>query len=252
MQEKLLLNTNIDESEKKQLGKRTIVSLFIILVLIPITMWFGITYLNDRKYYYISMLMIIYVMVPFFMVFENREPRARELIVISVLTALVVIGRTIFFMLPAFKPMIAIVIIAGVTFGAESGFLVGAMSAFVSNFIFGQGPWTPWQMFSLGLIGFIAGILQQKGLLKKNKLNLCIFGCISTYLIYGGIMNFASILMYSNTITKPMVIATYASGIPYDTVHATATVFFMYFLSDTMIEKLDRIRLKYGMIQGNS
>jgi energy-coupling factor transport system substrate-specific component len=152
-------------------------------------------------------------------------------------------------MIPAFKPMIAIVIIAGVTFGAESGFLVGAMSAFVSNFIFGQGPWTPWQMFSLGLIGFIAGIFCQKGWLKKNRLDLCIFGCISTYLIYGGIMNLASILMYSNTITKTMVIATYISGIAYDTVHAIATIFFMYFLSNTMIEKLDRIRVKYGMIR---
>lgn len=233
----------------KSLNRRTIVSLFIILIFIPLTMWFGIKFLNDRKYYYISLLMIIYIMFPFFMTFENREPQAREVIVIAVLSATAVIGRSVFFMIPAFKPMIAIVIISGVTFGAESGFLVGASSAFVSNFIFGQGPWTPWQMFSLGLIGFIAGILEKGGMLKKNKWNLCVFGCLITYLIYGGIMNFASVSMYSNKITREMLIAAYLSGIPYDTVHATATVFFMYFLSDTMIEKLDRIRKKYGMLR---
>ena len=234
---------------QKKLSRRTAVSFFIILFLISTTIWFGIEYLNDRKYYFISMLILIYVSVPFFMAFENREPQARELIVISVLASTAVIGRTIFFMIPAFKPMIAIVIIAGVTFGPESGFLTGAVSAFASNFIFGQGPWTPWQMVSLGLIGFTAGSMMSMGLLKKNKFHLCIFGCIVTYLIYGTIMNFASVVMYSNKITKAMVIAAFVSGIPYDTVHAFSTVFFMYFLSDSMIEKLDRVRLKYGMIR---
>ncbi|MDF2615804.1 MAG: putative rane protein [Sedimentibacter sp.] len=249
MQEKLLLNKKKCKGEDKVMSMRTVVSFFIILVLIPTTIWFGIKFLNDRKYYFISLMILIYVSVPFFMVFENREPQARELIIISVLASTAVIGRTIFFMIPAFKPMIAIVIIAGVTFGAESGFLTGAVAAFASNFIFGQGPWTPWQMFSLGLIGFIAGILSSVGLLKKKKIYLCIFGCITTYLIYGVIMNFASVVMYSNNVTKSMVLAAFVSGIPYDTVHAFSTVFFMYFLSDSMIEKLDRIRLKYGMIR---
>ncbi len=249
MQEEFFLDEKEEFNKRKRLSKRTFISIFIILVLIPLTMWFGITYLNDRKYYYVSLLMITYIIVPFFLIFENREPKAREIIVISVLASIAVLGRTIFFMLPAFKPMIAIIIIAGITFGAESGFVVGAISAFASNFIFGQGPWTPWQMFSLGLIGFTAGILHNKGLIKKNKLDLCIFGCIVTYILYGGIMNFASIVMYSNKITKAMLITTYLSGIPYDTVNALSTTFFMYFLSTPMIEKLDRIRLKYGMIR---
>lgn len=241
------LNKNMHD--KKVLSKRTLVCLIIIMVFIPLTMWIGIKYLNDRKYYYISMLIIIYTLVPFFMVFENRQPQARELIVIACLSSISVLGRAIFFMLPAFKPMIAITIISGVTFGAESGFLVGATSVFVSNFFFGQGPWTPWQMFSLGIIGFIAGIIQKKGLLKKEKFHLCTFGFIITYLIYGAIMNFASLAMVTNKITKTSLFAVYLSGIPYDTVHALATVFFLYVLSDTMIQKLDRIRLKYGMIR---
>ena len=65
-------------------------------------------------------------------------------------------------MLPQFKPVLALTIIAGVAFGGEVGFLVGAMTMLTSNMIFGQGPWTPWQMFAMGIIGFLAGVLFKK------------------------------------------------------------------------------------------
>ena len=235
--------------EHPGLRKRSLVSAFIILFLVPLTIWFGMEFLNDRKYYFVSMFLIIYTMVPFFMVFENREPQARELIVISVLAALAVMGRTIFFMLPAFKPMMAIVIISGIAFGPEAGFLVGALSAFVSNFFFGQGPWTPWQMFAIGLTGFLAGILIRKGILKKTRLSLAIYGFLTTFIIYGGLMNLASVLMYTDRANIKMFLASFATGIPYDLVHSISTVFFLYFLSKPMIEKLDRIRIKYGMLR---
>ena len=235
--------------EHPGIRKRSIISTFIILVLVPLTIWFGMEFLNDRKYYFVSMFLIIYTMVPFFMVFENREPQARELIVISVLAALAVMGRTIFFMLPAFKPMMAIVIISGIAFGPEAGFLVGALSAFVSNFFFGQGPWTPWQMFAIGLTGFLAGILIRKGILKKTRLSLAIYGFLTTFIIYGGLMNLASVLMYTDRANIKMFLASFATGMPYDLVHSISTVFFLYFLSKPMIEKLDRIRIKYGMLR---
>jgi energy-coupling factor transport system substrate-specific component len=63
-------------------------------------------------------------------------------------------SRAIFIWLPHFKPMTAIIIITGIAFGTESGFLAGTISEFVSNFIFGQGPWTQWQMFALGIADF--------------------------------------------------------------------------------------------------
>ena len=91
--------------------------------------------------------------------------------------------------------------------------------------------------------------MQLKGLLPKKRLPLCIFGGAATYLIYGLIMNFASLLMFSDRVTEGGLIAAYISGIPYDTVHAVATVFFMYVLAEPMIERLDRVRLKYGMIR---
>lgn len=187
-------------SEKKKLSKRTLVSTLMILVLIPLTIFIGM-WIGDRKYLFISMAIIIYTMIPFVMVFEGRKPQARELIILAVLAAIAVAGRVAFFMLPQFKPVIAIVIIAGICFGAESGFLVGAISMFVSNFFSSQGPWTPWQMFAAGIIGFLAGILFQKGRLNMKKLPLCVFGFFSTFFIYGFLLDTASVFMFQSEVT---------------------------------------------------
>ncbi len=233
----------------RTLTKRTLLSVFLILILIPLTIYMGIYFLGDRKYYFISLLIIIETMIPFCMVFESRKPKARELIVISVLCAIAVVSRAAFFILPQFKPVVSLIIIAGVCFGGETGFLVGAVAGFVSNFFFGQGPWTPWQMFAFGIIGFLAGILFKKGLLHKTKLSLCIFGVITTVLIYGGIMNIASVIMYQPNPTKAMIIYAYAMGISFDLIHALGTAFFLWFVSEPMIDKIERIKVKYGLIE---
>ena len=188
-------------------------------------------------------------MIPFLTVFESRKPKARELIVISVLCAIAVAGRAAFFMLPQFKPVVALVIIAGVCFGGETGFLVGSITGFVSNFFFGQGPWTPWQMFAFGIIGFIAGILFKKGFLRKTKSSLCIFGFLATFVIYGGIMNPSSVIMWQSKITWDMIKSTYIMGIPFDLIHALGTAFFLWFISEPMIDKIERIKIKYGLVE---
>jgi energy-coupling factor transport system ATP-binding protein len=175
--------------------------MLMIFIAVPLTIFIGVYYFGGRKYYIISMLVILETMLPFMLAFESRKPQARELIIISVLCAIGVAGRAAFFMLPNFKPVLALVIIAAVAFGGETGFLVGAITAFVSNFFFGQGPWTPWQMFGMGIIGFLAGILFRKGLLRRNRLSLCIFGGLSAVIIYGGLLNPATVLIYYDTIT---------------------------------------------------
>ena len=149
-------------------------------------------------------------MVPFAFLFEKRKPQTKELVVLSVLCAAATAGRAAFYMLPQFKPVAAIVIISGICFGGEAGFLVGAVTGFVSNFFFGQGPWTPWQMFSFGIIGFLSGVLFRKGLLKKTKGALCIFGGLSTLIIYGGIMNSSSVIMRNAKHSVEMLIDAYA------------------------------------------
>ena len=241
--------TQIPKADRK-LKKRTLMATILILLFIPLTIYIGVFFLGDRKYYFISLLIILETMIPFCMVFESRKPKARELIVISVLCAIAVAGRGAFFMLPQFKPVVALVIIAGVCFGGEAGFLVGSVTGFVSNFFFGQGPWTPWQMFAFGIIGFISGILFRKGFLRRTKASLCIFGFLATLVIYGGIINPASVIMYQANPTKAMILSAYVMGIPFDLVHALGTTFFLWFISEPMIDKLERIKVKYGLIEG--
>ncbi len=236
------------ESDKK-LSKRTMLSIVLTLIAIPVTILAGVYLLGDRKYYFISILIIIETIIPFAVHFEKRKPSARELVVISVLCALGVAGRSAFFMIPQFKPVLAIVIISGVCFGGETGFLVGAVTGFVSNMFFGQGNWTPWQMFCFGIVGFVAGIVFKKGLLKKSRTVLCVFGGVATLVLYGGIINFGSVLMYQPYPTPEMIASSYAWGLPVDLIHAASTVFFLWFMAEPMMEKLERIKSKYGLLE---
>lgn len=235
--------------EKRKLTRRTTAAAVLILLMIPLTLFIGIYYLDGRKYYFISLLILLETMLPFFMVFEGRKPQARELVIIAVLCAIGVAGRAVFFMLPEFKPVMALTIIAGVAFGGETGFLVGAMTMLASNVLFSQGPWTPWQMFCMGIIGFLAGVLFRKGWLRRSRESLCAFGAFCAIVIYGGIMNPASALMWSGELNTSILLTYYLSGFPMDCIQAAATAIFLWFGAEPMLEKLDRIKVKYGLIE---
>ena len=234
---------------QRKLPKRTIAAAVMILLAIPVTIYFGSYFLGDRRYYFISLLIILETMLPFALVFESRKPQARELVIIAVMCAVAVAGRAAFFMLPQFKPVVAVVIIAGVAFGGESGFLVGAMTGFVSNMFFGQGPWTPWQMFSFGIIGFLAGVLFRKGILRRNTPALCVYGSLAALFIYGIIMDSSMVLIYQPQPTSAMFFAALLQGIPFNLIHSLATVVFLAIISQPLLEKLDRIKVKYGLYQ---
>ncbi len=235
--------------KKKTWNRAAWLSLLIILVLIPAAIlltW----HLGDRKYYICSVIIIVLSMVPFFASFENRKPHAREVVVIAVLCAIAVAARTAFIMLPSFKPMLGIVIIAGMAFGAQAGFLTGAISAFVSNFIFGQGPWTPWQMFAFGIAGFLAGILCEKGILKSEKrIPVTIFGGLTVMLIVGPLLDTCTVFTMSSMINTVAIGTIYLAGIPFNAVHAAAVMLTLFLLSKPMMEKLNRIKIKYGMME---
>ena len=231
-----------------KLSPRTKITILLSLVLIPLTIWAGLKFGGGRKYMLISLAIIFETMLPFFLIFEGRKPQARELVILSVLSALAIGGRAVFFAMPGFKPVASMVILTGVAFGAEAGFMVGAMTMFCSNVLFGQGPWTPWQMFAMGIMGLLSGVLFRKGLLHRDRFSLSVFGGLVTFLIYGGIMNPASVLMYQLSPDWQMILTAYITGVPADAIHALATVMFLWFLSEPMLEKLDRVKVKYGLI----
>ncbi len=226
---------------------RTVAATIFALVAVPLTVLVGVYVFGDKKFYFISLLVILELMLPFLLAFEGRKPSAREILIISVLCALGVAGRAAFYMLPQFKPVAALIIIAGVAFGSETGFLVGAVTAFASNFLFGQGPWTPWQMFAFGLIGFLAGALSARGRLR-TRVPLCIFGALATFVIYGGIVNATSPLLWEPNPSKELIFTSLTLGAPFDAIHALSTVFFLWFGAEPLLEKLERIKQKYGLI----
>lgn len=236
------------ERDIRKLPKRTLAATVISLIAIPLTLFVGSYYFGNKNYYLFATIILLETMIPFALVFEGRKPNPRELVVIAVMSAIAVAGRAAFFMLPNFKPVLAIVIISGVGLGGEAGFLVGAMAMLVSNIMFGQGPWTPWQMFAMGIIGFLAGLLFRKGILQRSRLSLCAFGAICAVVIYGGIMNPASALMWAHSIEWKVLLTYYVSGFPVDLVHATATFLTLWFASEPILEKLDRIKTKYGLL----
>lgn len=235
----------------KTIGKRTKIAILLILVAIPFIIFFGIFFLDNRSESFIALCIIGLSMIPFCMVFEERRPQARELLLIAVMAAIAVVGRMAFFMIPQFKPVTAIVIITGVGLGAEAGFLTGAMAGFVSNFFFGQGPWTPWQMFAFGIIGFLAGLLF-RGKRRKystNRFMLCLYGGIAAFLIYGLIMDASSVFTYVGNFDWKSLAAVIISGAPFNFVHGISTIVFLFFLAKPMGQKLDRIKKKYGILE---
>lgn len=231
---------------------RSLVLTLLTALVMGATIFAGSMLGGDRVYYVISVLVAIYSLVPFFVGFERRKPQLRELVVIAVLIALGVIGRQAFFMLPQMKPVLAISIIAGASLGPGAGFLVGAMIAFVSNFFFGQGPWTPWQMMALGLAGMFAGLIFQKWNRRErkpsrlHKISACVFGLLSGY-FYGLVVDLWTLFGYTEKPSLSAYLIVKSTAVWFDTVLAISTFVFLWVLYAPMIKKLNRIKLKYGM-----
>lgn len=236
-------------SNRRPYTKRSVAASALSLTLIPITVYVGAVYLNSGKYLFVSLLVMLEAALPFYFLFEGRSPRARELVTVAVLTAAAVAGRLAFYMLPQFKPVLAVVVISGAGFGANTGFLVGSLSMLLSNFIFGQGPWTPWQMFSMGLIGAISGLLFAHGLLPRRREIIAVFGFLSAVVIYGGIVNSSSLIIMRSELDRASLIAVYAAGFPLDVIHGAASLGFLYVLAPSILKKLDRLRCKYEFFE---
>lgn len=174
--------------------KRTAVTAALIFLLMPALIAVGYILLDNRSYILISWIILIATFAPFFMVFEKRKPKAREIVLIAMMSALTVCAQLFCGVTVGIQAGSAMVIIAGIALGPEAGFLIGSLSRFVLNFYAGQGPWTPWQMFCWGLLGFLAGLAFNRATVEKVKSRsfkvvlgpvLCVvFAVLAAYICY--------------------------------------------------------------------
>lgn len=216
----------------------------------PLLLGIFVLLFHNGNYYFISMLMVVFSLASFLMMAERRLCNStRELVVIAVMSALAVVSRCLFYMIPQVKPMGAVIVLTGAVYGSYAGFLTGMFSALVSNFIFGQGPWTPWQMLAFGIVGALSGALWRKRsiLTKKSRFFISIIGCILIWFVYGIVMDTASVLMVSNGISKNAFRLAYYSGFIYNGIHGAATFAFLWLLSSWLYRKMNRITRKYGV-----
>lgn len=234
--------------EKKSTSKvpwRMILSFVIYLVVIPLLIFMGIRLFADRKYNIISIIIAFLACVPFFVGFERGKTGARELVVIAVMTAISVVGRLMFAPIPGFKPVTAVVIITAIAYGMQAGFLTGAMSAIVSNIFFGQGPWTPFQMFVWGFLGLLAGLLFKRGQ-KPNVILLIVIGIIGG-VAFSVMMDVWSVLNIDGTWNWSRYFALLVSSLPFMAIYAVSNVVFLLLLTKPFLEKLNRVKDKYGL-----
>ena len=224
--------------------KKKFLTYALILLAIPLCIFSGIFVFEDKAYIWIAVCVCILACVPFILSFEGKKNSTKKTVILAAMVALSIAGRYIFSFLPHFKPITAIVVITGIYLGAESGFLCGAVSALLSNFIFGQGPWTPFQMFAWGLIGLLAALLSKP--LKQSKIFLCLFGAVSGVL-YSLLLDISATMWYDGAFNISRYLALLATSLPITAVYAVSNVIFLILLSKPMGEKLNRIKVKYGL-----
>lgn len=188
----------------------------------------------------LTFLVAAFAIAIFFISFEYKKPALNQIVPVVVLAAIAACGRILCMALPNVQPVGAICIIAGIVLGRRNGFMVGALAMLASNCVLGQGAWTPWQMYSFGLIGFLAGAINATGAFKNNII-LLVLGFASG-LLYGAIMNSWSLIGFVSPITPEAAIATYAAGLPYDCLHGLSTVVFLAVLYVPWRKKIERAK----------
>lgn len=216
---------------------KSVVIAFVLISAAAATVWLGVTVFPS---YYLTATAIIIECLAAFFVNAERHNSARRLAVIAALCALGVAGRAAFFWLPQVKPVLAIAILAGAGLGGEAGFTVGAVTMLVSNIMFGQGTWTPWQMFAAGACGLLGGLFFHRQSAQKRAA-LSVFGAAAAIIVYGGIVNPSAALIWSREALSFNIIATYwLTGLPFDAAHALATAAFLFALSEPVLGAIRR------------
>jgi energy-coupling factor transport system substrate-specific component len=224
---------------KNQKLKR-ILGIIIPLVLIPAVAVCGSVLFSEQKHIFVSLVVAFFSLVLFITGFERKVTGTRRMVLVAVMTAISVLGRFI----PFFKPITALTVITAMYLGGEAGFLVGSLSALLSNFYFGQGPWTAFQMLAWGLIGYVAGLIAES--LKRKRALLLAYGVLSG-IAFSLIMDVWTVLWYSAGFDMELYIASITAAIPHTILYAVSNFIFLFFLAKPFGDKLERIKVKYGV-----
>lgn len=212
----------------------------IPVALIPLVIVSGAVMFHEKRYLFVSTAVALLSVLLFMAGIERKEIGTRRMVLVSVLTALCIAGR----MIPFFKPITALTILAAMYLGSEAGFLTGAMAALLSNFYFGQGPWTPFQMFAWGMIGWIAGFLASP--MKRSRGLLLAYGVLSG-ILYSLLMDVWTVLWYNSTFDLHLYLAAVATALPHTILYAVSNFLFLWWIAKPVGKKMERIKSKYGV-----
>ncbi len=203
--------------------------------------------IGPQYYLVMSFVFMFLISAPFIYAFSKNELSTRELVMLALLGAIAAISRLPFAAIPSLQPSSFVIIVSGMVLGPQSGFVVGALTALVSNFFLGQGPWTPWQIFFWGLMGLVAGLFS-KSWWMKNLYGRCLYGLIAGVL-FGWGMNLWVIIGLGQVFSWSNFIVYNTASLPFDLTHGLGNVFFLYFFSPHWIRILNRFKDKYGLFQ---
>lgn len=190
---------------------------------------------------------MIFTFLPFIIRFERRKVAGRELVMLAVLGAIAAVSRVPFASIPSVQPTTFVIIVTGIAFGAESGFVVGALAALVSNLFLGQGPWTPWQMYAWGMIGLSAGLLRNTWMMKRSYGRI-MFGFM-TGILFGWVMNLWYFVSLGEQVELATIMTYYGASFYFDLAHGLSNVFFLLIFASSWIKILQRFRKKYGLFE---
>ena len=227
--------------------KSRIATLLVFFLLIPATLYLG-TKLPGRSYYITGTAIVVELMIPFFMAFEGRKPQARELVLLAVMCAMAIVGR-VAIPIPNFKAIFGIIMLTGIAFGPEAGFMVGAIAAFGSNFFLSQGPYTPWQMFAFGTGGMLAGFCFGPHRLPRKPLLMAVFGFLTVVLIIGPILDSMTLFLGFAKLDRNTFAVVFMPGVAMNITQGLCTAAIMLIFGKPLLGILERIKRKYGMLE---
>ena len=199
----------------------------------------------------LMLAVVVLVLALFFAGFEASRPALRQIMPTLTLAALAAAGRILFGPIPDFKPVSATAIIAGATLGHRNGFMVGALAALTSNFFFGQGMWTPWQMYAWGMVGYAGGALARAGAFDRAdgtvRMPALVAAGFASGMLYGAIINVYDIVGFVQPLTWVGAVARLATAVPFDAVHGLSTSLFLAVLYRPWCHRINRVVRKYGL-----